>query len=95
VAGHGLDELVGVAAPAELFERHPRVPGVEVRVTLVVEVVEQPRDAPELLVLSLLARVEPHRGLHAEGVLAERVGLGPLAEEPPSLFALDRHGTRT
>ena len=38
------------------------------------------------------ARVRAHRGLDGEHVLAQRVGLGPLAEQLPGLVARHLHG---
>ena len=78
VAGHGVDQLLRVAPSARAARARARVAGVEVGVALVVEVVEQPRDRPELLVLAVLARVGAHRRLDAEQVLAQRLGLDPL-----------------
>ena len=59
-------------------------------VALVVEVVEQPRDRPGLLVLTELHRERAHDRLHGEPVLAQAVRLGVLAEEIPSLVAIHR-----
>ena len=83
VPGHGVDQLLRVALLLEQLQRLARVPGAEVGVALVVEVVEQPGDGAQLLVLAALARVGAHRGLHAEHVLAQRLGLGPLARRAP------------
>ena len=61
---------------------------------LVVEVVQQARDAPQLLVLAEAAGVGAHRGLDGQHVLAQRRRFRPLAEEGPGLRArkLERHG---
>ena len=61
---------------------------------LVVEVVEQAGEAPQLLVLAEAARVRAHRGLDGQDVLAQGSRLGPLAEEGPGLGARKRlrHG---
>ena len=67
----GAHQLGRVAARLELLQRDPRVAGLQVRVALVVEVVQQPCDAPQLLVGAEAARVGPHRGLDGEDVLAQ------------------------
>ena len=61
---------------------------------LVVEVVQEAGDAPQLLVLAEAPRVGAHGRLDRQDVLAERGRLGPLAEEGPGLRArkLERHG---
>ena len=46
-----------------------------------------PDEAPELLVLAEPARVGAHRGLDGQHVLAQGLGLGPVAEEGPGLVA--------
>ena len=51
------------------------MPTVLVGVLLVVEVVEDPDDAPELLVAAALAGQVAHHALHSEGVHAERRAL--------------------
>src|SRR5215216_4400995 len=68
--------------------------GLEVGMALVVEVVKEPRYAPQLLVLAEAAGVCAHRGLDGEDVLAQGRRLRPLAEEGPRLRArkLERHG---
>src|SRR5918994_506093 len=94
VGGDAADQLRRVAARLELLERHARMAGLEVRVALVVEVVEEPREPPQLLVLAELARIRAHGGLDGQDVLAEGRRLGPFAEEGPGLRArkLERHG---
>jgi hypothetical protein len=87
VPGHRVDHFLRVPALPQLLQRDPRVPRVEVGIPLVVEIVDDARDRPQLLVLAVLARVGPHRRLHAQGVLAKRVGLGPLAEQLPGVVA--------
>ena len=87
VAGDRVDQLLRVALLLEQLQRLARVAGLEVGVALVVEVVEDPGGGPQLLVLAALARVGAHRGLDAQHVLAQRVGLGPLAEQLPGLVA--------
>ena len=78
----------------ELLERHPRMAGLEIGIALVVEVVQQTREAPQLLVPAEPAGVRAHGGLDGQDVLAEGRRLGPLAEEGPGLRArkLDGHG---
>src|SRR5215208_7072666 len=68
--------------------------GLEVRVALVVEVVQEPRDAPELLILAEAAGVRAHRRLDGQHVLAKRRRLRPFAEEGPGVRSrkLERHG---
>ena len=93
MAGHGVDELARVAALLEQLQRHPGVAGLEIGVLLVVEVVEDAGGRPQLLVLAVAAGVGAHRRLHAQHVLAQRVALGPLAEQLPGLVARRcRHG---
>ena len=70
----------------------PRVAGLEIGIALVVEVVEQADDAPELLVLAACARVGAHRGLDGQAVAAQRLGLDPLRQEGPGLVARKPHG---
>ena len=54
VAGHRVDQLLRIAALLEQLQRLARVAGVEVRVALVVEVVQQAGDRLQLLVLAHL-----------------------------------------
>src|SRR5258707_14594072 len=63
--------------------------GVILRVgpALVVKVVNQAGEAPELLVLAPLAGVVTHRGFDGEAVLAEPLLFRVLAEEIPDLVA--------
>src|SRR3954452_20165389 len=69
------------------------VVSVHVRMLLIVEVVQDPGRGPELLVASVVGRVGDHAGLDAEDVLAQRLGLRPLAEEAPGLVPIDfAHG---
>src|SRR5215210_939803 len=62
-----------------------------VGVLLVVHVVQQTRDPPLLLVFAELAGVGPHGGLDGEHVLAQRVTLRPLAEQPPGFLTIQCH----
>ena len=65
---------------------------VERRVDLVVEVVEERGDAPELLVPAELARVRGRRRLDGERVTEQRLALRVLRERLPGLFASRCHG---
>ena len=85
--GDRVDHLLGVSALLEFLEHVAGMAGVEVRIALVVEVVDEPGDGPQLLVLAVAARVGPHRRFDREGVLAKRVRLGPLAEQLPGVVA--------
>ena len=87
MAGDGVDDLLGIAALLELLERVARMARVEVGIALVVEVVDEPGDRVELLVLAEALRVGAHRRLDAERVLAQGLGLGPLAEKLPGLVS--------
>jgi hypothetical protein len=80
---HRVDDLVGILTLAQLLDAMPRVARLEVRIALVVEVVDEARDSPQLLVAAEAARVRTDGRLDGEHVLSERVGLGPLAHEPP------------
>ena len=93
MAGDRIDDVLGIVAPAQLLERVARMPGVEVGIALVVEVVDQAGDRPALLVLAEAPGVGAHGGLDAQQVLAERVRFDPLADEIPGLFTrrLSRH----
>ena len=90
MAGDRVDQLL---RPAELLEQPQRgarvavLVVVEVGVALVVEVVDEAGDRPQLLVAAELARVGAHRRLDPEQVLAQRVGLDPLADQIPGLVA--------
>src|SRR4051794_34990472 len=48
---HRIDHLLRIAALLELLDRVPRMAGVEVRIALVVEIVDQAGDGVELFVL--------------------------------------------
>src|SRR5437899_2551882 len=54
---------------------------------LVVEVVQQRRDTPELLLLAELPRVPRCRGLHGERMAQERLALRVAGQCVPGLFA--------
>src|SRR4051794_9143693 len=61
--------------------------GVRVGKALVVEVMHQAGDPPQLLVLTVAAGIAAHRRLHAEHVLSQRIGLDPFADQAPSVLA--------
>ena len=77
-----VDELVRVALLAQDRSAVLRVL-VERRVDLVVEVVEERGDAPELLVLAVKARVERTRRLDGERMTEQRLALRVARERRP------------
>ena len=87
VARHRVDQLLRVALLLEQLEGDARVPGSEVGMALVVEVVQQPGDAPQLLVGAGPPRVGAHRGLDPEQVTAQALVLDPLGHELPGFLA--------
>ena len=90
MAGDGVDQLLRPVELGEQPQRRARVAVlgvVEVGVALVVEVVDEAGDAPELLVAAAVAGVGAHRGLDPQHVLAKRLGFDPLAEQVPGLFS--------
>src|SRR2546428_14100073 len=89
MAEHGVNDVLGDAALAEDFGSFDRM-FFGVRMHLEVEVVEEPDHRPTLLISAILLGVVTHRGLDGQGVLAERFGLGVLAEDVPGVFAV--HG---
>jgi hypothetical protein len=93
VRQHGLDDLVRVSLLAQDRRAVLRMP-VERRVHLVVEVVEQRDDAPELLVLAELPRVEAHRRFDGERVAKERLALGVARQRVPGTVAGEVHRLR-
>ena len=82
VGEHGLDDLLGIALLAQDRRAVLRML-VERRMDLVVEVVEQRGDAPELLVLAELARVEPRRRLDGERMPKQRLALRVARQRLP------------
>ena len=56
VAGHGVDQLLRIVQLLEQLQRHARVAGLQVRVLLVVQVVQDAGGGPQLLVLRRTAR---------------------------------------
>jgi hypothetical protein len=63
------------------------VAGVEVGIALVVEVVDEPGDGVELLVLVPFPGVGTHARLDPEEVLSERIGLDPLGHQRPCIVS--------
>jgi hypothetical protein len=80
------DQLLGIALVTQKRSTVLRVL-VEGRVHLVVEVVEERGDAPELLVLVEAPGVPADGGLDGEGVAPERLALRVLREGFPGLLA--------
>ena len=82
VREHGLHDLFGIALLAQDRGAVLRVL-VERRVHLVVEVVQECRDAPQLLVLAELPRIRGRRGLDGERVPQQRLALRVAREGLP------------
>src|SRR4051794_23824112 len=82
VGEDGLDDLLRITLLAEDRRAVLRVL-VEGRMDLVVEVMEQGGDAPELLVLVELARVEARRSLDREGMAKQRLALRVARQRVP------------
>ena len=91
VGEHRLDDLLGVALVAEDRSAVLRML-VERRVHLIVEVVQECRDAPELLVLAELARVSGRGRFDRECVAQERLALRVPRQRLPGAFACRLHG---
>ena len=91
VAQDGLDQLLRIAARAQLVGARERVLVGE---ALVVEVVQQAGGAPRLELVAGLAelvlRVPADGALDRPAVLAQRLGLRPLAQQRPG-FVTRRH----
>ena len=87
---HGVDHDLRIALRAQDRRAVLRVL-VERGVDLVVEVVEQRGDAPELLVLSETGRIRGRRGLHGERVAQQSLTLGVVRQRRPGLLAGHRH----
>jgi hypothetical protein len=62
---------------------------------LVVEVVQQPGETPELLVLAIEAGVVAHRRLHGQRVLAQAFLLRVLAQELPGFVSARKSFTHS
>ena len=73
------EHLVVAPLPQDLRAAHRVV--VRRGIALVIEVVEQPRDAPERLVFVETARVPPHRRLHRQGVFDQIFALRVFRQE--------------
>src|SRR6185369_10585510 len=88
VAKNGIDDFLRKAQLAQLFGAFQ---WVRVRKTFVVEVMEQAGGAPQLELRTGLAElvlaVPADRPLHRSAVLAQRVGLSPLAQQGPRFVA--------
>src|SRR5262249_46130732 len=80
-------QLGRIAARLQFADRVAGMPVTKIRVALIVEVVEQPCQPPELRIAAEPRGVSAHRGLDREHVSAQRVGLGPLTKEVPGLGA--------
>src|SRR2546423_3665364 len=65
-----------------LLRRRVRIVGK----ALVIEIVDQPRGAPPLLVLSELPCVRSHRTLHRQHVLAQRIAGSVLVHQREGFF---------
>src|SRR2546423_1017392 len=72
-----------------LFRRRVRMVGE----ALIIEIVDQPRDSPAVLVLSELARVSPHRTLHRKHVLAQRIAGGVVVHQCEGFLPRRKHLT--
>src|ERR1700751_478764 len=90
VGEDGLDDLLGIAL---LAQDRGTVLGmlVERGMDLVVEVVEESRDAPELLVLAELPRIRRGRCLDRERVPQQRLALRVARQGLPGAFACRLH----
>ena len=78
----------GVDAPlGQHAHGRPRVAvvGVHVRMALVIHVVQEPDDAPDLLVGAVPAGVGAHRGLDRLAMAAQWFGLHPVAQQGPGV----------
>ena len=91
VRQHRLDHDLGIALLAQDRRAVLRVL-VERGVDLVVEVVQQRRHPPELLVLAEPDGIGGGRGLDGQGVAQERLALRVTGERLPGLFAGRIHG---
>jgi hypothetical protein len=87
----GADDFLGVAALAEDFCAFGGMLLVgrvfAVRPALVVEVMQQRRDAPELFVSAGFAGVGADAGFDGEHVFAQAFGSGVFAEKFPGVIA--------
>ena len=88
---HGLDDLFGIALLAQDRGTVLRML-VERRVHLVVEVVQERGNAPELFVLAELPRVGGGRSLDGERVTQQRLALRVAREGLPGTVASRLHG---
>ena len=81
-----------VGVPALLLQQPHAPQRVLVGMLLVVEVVQEPGDAPLLLVLAVLAGVPAHGRFHTHAVPAQRVAGGVLTQEREGRLTIVRHG---
>ena len=88
---HGLDDRFGIALLAQDRGALLRML-VERRVHLVVEVVQERGNAPELFVLAELSRVGGGRRLDGARVTQQRLALRVAREGLPGTFASRLHG---
>jgi len=87
---HRVDDLLGDPASPQLRRADERV-FLERRVAVVVEVVQQADDAPEVFIAAHPTRIPPHAGFHRERMLDQVWCLGPLVEQDPGFFACRDH----
>src|SRR5690606_25556767 len=76
-------DFLGVAEPAQLLDRPERM---LVRVLLPVQVVQQTRNPPGLLVLAVLPRIIAERGLDRLHVVAEPLAFHPAVQQFQRFF---------
>ncbi len=85
---YGADDLLGPALLAEDAHADERVPlHREVRVALVVKVVDQADGAPKVLVLPILGGVGTHCRLDSQHVTNQILVLGVLVQQYPGILA--------
>ena len=84
------NQLRRVAEPLELGHRHARMACVRIGIALVVEVVKEAAQPPQLLVAAALARLGAHRRLHGQAVSPQRVRPHPLPQQCQSMIARER-----
>jgi hypothetical protein len=66
-------------------------PMIVVRPTLVIEIVQQRRNAPQILVRSGFSRVSANASFHGQRVLPQTLVLRVLAKQLPGIFPVDSH----
>jgi hypothetical protein len=92
----GEDPVPDLLGPAALFQDFGALDGVlaDLRVALVVEVVQETGDTPDLGIATVLRGVMTHGGLHPEPVLDQVGAFGELVEGRPGVLPAARHGGR-